>query len=180
MYYYPFENKEVARSITMSKKEQDIKATINWDELNDFWSYRYEEDYKQYFNTQTDISNSGLPANSNYGSDAMIKSVEKRLLKFLVKDKAGIRKCLLNLFLQTRNYTTCEVYDYLKKQGFEVNYRGVSSMVGQMHTRLGILHIYLQKKHRYYSLKEDHRNIIQMILITSTRPPGKSLHTIPH
>jgi Protein of unknown function (DUF2551) len=143
----------------MSKKEQDIKTKINWDELNDFWFCQYEEDYRQYFNTHN-----------------VEESVEKRLLKFLVKDKAGIRKCLLNLFLQTRNYTTCEIYDYLKKQGFEVNYRGVSSMVGQMHTRLGILHIYLQRKHRRYSLKEDHRNIIQMILIASTIFPGKSLH----
>ncbi len=131
----------------MSKKEQDIKTKINWDELNDFWFCQYEEDYRQYFNTQTDISNRGLPANSNY--------------------RSGV---------QTRNYTTCEIYDYLKKQGFEVNYRGVSSMVGQMHTRLGILHIYLQRKHRRYSLKEDHRNIIQMILIASTIFPGKSLH----
>ncbi|MGE5458668.1 MAG: DUF2551 domain-containing protein [Methanococcaceae archaeon] len=106
------------------------------------------------------------------------ESVKKRLLKFLVRDKIGIRKCLLSLFLQTRNYTTCEVYDYLKKQGFEVNYRGVSSMVGQMHTRLGILHIYLMRKHRSYSLKEDHRNIIQMILTTSTSTtfPGSSSH----
>ncbi|CAG1007002.1 hypothetical protein METP2_03818 [Methanosarcinales archaeon] len=37
----------------MSKKEQDIKAKINWDELYDFWSCQYEEDYGQYFNIQT-------------------------------------------------------------------------------------------------------------------------------
>ena len=98
--------------------------------------------------------------------------MKKRLLKFLVRDKVGIRKCLLNLFLQTRNYTTCEVYDHLINKGFEINYRGVSSMVGQMHTRLGILHIYLNREHRIYSLKEDHRNIIQMILTTTTRFPG--------
>ena len=145
----------------MSKKELDIKTKINWNELNDFWSCQYEEDYGQYFNNNEE------------------ENVEKRLLKFLVKDKIGIRKCLLNLFLQTRNYTTCEVYDYLKKQGFEVNYRSVSSMVGQMHTRLGILHIYLKRKHRHYSLKEDHRKIIQMILIASTGSLRKSLPAIP-
>ena len=44
----------------MSKKEQDIKAKINWDELNDFWSCQYEEDYGQYFNNQTHASNRGL------------------------------------------------------------------------------------------------------------------------
>ena len=50
----------MARSIIMSKKEQDIKAKINWDELNDFWSCQYEEDYGQYFNTQTHASNREL------------------------------------------------------------------------------------------------------------------------
>lgn len=109
----------------------------------------------------------------------MEDGVKTRLLKFLVRDKVGIRKSLLNLFLQTRNYTTCEVYDYLKKQGFEVNYRGVSAMVGQMHTRLGILRIYLKREHRCYSLKEDHRDIVKMILTTPTRFPGKTLHSIP-
>ena len=44
----------------MSKKEQDIKAKINWDELNDFWSCQYEEDYGQYFNTQIHASNREL------------------------------------------------------------------------------------------------------------------------
>jgi len=43
----------MARLIIMSKKEQDIKAKINWDELYDFWSCQYEEDYGQYFNIQT-------------------------------------------------------------------------------------------------------------------------------
>ena len=43
-----------------------------------------------------------------------------RLSKFLGKDKIGIRKCLLNLFLQTKNYTTCEIYTHLRKQGFEI------------------------------------------------------------
>jgi len=104
--------------------------------------------------------------------------VRTRLSKFLVKDKIGIRKCLLNLFLQTKNYTTCEIYTHLKKQGFEVNYRAVSAMVGQMHTRLGILRIYLKREHRCYSLKEDHRDIVKMILTPPNIFSGKSLHSI--
>ncbi len=85
-------------------------------------------------------------------------------MKFLTKDKIGIRKCLLNLFLQAKSYTTCEVYDYLKRQGFNVNYRGVSAMVGQMHTRLGILRIYLKRGHNVYSLREDQRDIVKIVL----------------
>ena len=41
----------------MSKKEREIKAKIDWDELNDFWSCQYEDDYGQFFNTRTTSSN---------------------------------------------------------------------------------------------------------------------------
>jgi hypothetical protein len=37
-------------------------------------------------------------------------------------------------------------------------------MVGHMHTRLGILSTYLKRDHRCYSLKEDHRDIVKMML----------------
>jgi hypothetical protein len=94
----------------------------------------------------------------------MEQGTRKRLLKFLIKDKMGIRKCLLSLFLQARNYTTCDVYYHLKDQGFKVNYRMVSAMVGQMHTRLGILSIYLNREHNVYSLKESHRDTVKMVL----------------
>ncbi len=109
----------------------------------------------------------------------MEEDVKTRLQKFLIRDKLGIRKCLLDLFLHTRNYTTSEIYDYLKNQGFEVNYRGVSAMVGQMHTRLGILRIYLRREGRCYSLKDDHRNIVRMILATPNLLSGNSFKAIP-
>ena len=92
------------------------------------------------------------------------ESVKARLVKFLLKDKIGIRRCLLDLFLHAKNYTTCEVYNHLTKQGFNVNYRGVSAMVGQMHTRLGILRIYMTRECNVYSLKEDHKDIVRMVL----------------
>ncbi len=94
----------------------------------------------------------------------MEERTKTRLLKFLVRDKIGIRKCLLHFFLQASNYTTCDVYYHLKKQGFKVNYRMVSAMVGQMHTRLGILSIYLNREHNVYSLKESHRDTVKMVL----------------
>ncbi len=96
-----------------------------------------------------------------------MEGIRNRLLKFLIKDKMGIRKCLLSLFLQAKNYTTCDAYYYLKNQGFKVNYRMVSAMVGQMHTRLGILKIYLNREHNIYSLKEGSRDIVTMVLSNS-------------
>jgi arginine repressor len=84
------------------------------------------------------------------------QKVKKRLLRFLLRDKLDIRKSLLCSFLQTKSCTTVEIYDYLIKQGFQVNYRAVSSMVGQMHSRLGILRVNLANERNVYSLKEDY------------------------
>ena len=67
------------------------------------------------------------------------EGVKNRLIKFILKDKIGIRKSLLRLFAEVKSCNTVEIYDYLIKEGFNVNYRAVSSMVGQMHSRLGIL-----------------------------------------
>ena len=92
------------------------------------------------------------------------EGAKTRLIKFLLKDKMGIRISLVWLFLQTKSCTTVEIYDFLIKQGFNVNYRAVSAMVGQMHSRLGILRVNLTNEHNIYSLKEDYLDIVKMIL----------------
>ena len=95
--------------------------------------------------------------------------VKDRLIKFLLKDKMGIRKSLLRLFSEEKSCNTVEIYDYLKKQGFKVNYRAVSSMVGQMHSRLGILRVYLNYEHNVYAIKEDYLGIVKMVLTQISR-----------
>ena len=101
--------------------------------------------------------------------------VKDRLIRFLLKDKIGIRKSLLSLFSEVKSCNTIEIYDYLIKQGFEVNYRAVSSMVGQMHSRLGILRFCWTKEHNVYSLKEDYLDIVQMVLTPFSRWDSISL-----
>ena len=98
----------------------------------------------------------------------MDERVKIRLIKFLLKDKLGVRKFLLKLFLQAKSCTTGEAYDYLLKQGFNVNYRGVSAMVGQMHSRLGILRVYSINKRNVYTLKENYLDIVKMVLTPFT------------
>ena len=90
--------------------------------------------------------------------------VKNRLIKFLLKDKIGIRKSLIWLFLQTKSCNTVEIYDYLIKQGFNVKYRAVSAMVGHMHSRLGILRFNLTNEHNVYTLKEDYLDIVKIVL----------------
>jgi hypothetical protein len=100
---------------------------------------------------------------------------KNRLSKFLMKDKKGIRKSLLNLFLQAKSCNTVEIYDFLIKQGFNVNYRAVSSMVGQMHSRLGILRFYLTNEHNVYSLKTDYLDMVKTVLTPISRWDSISL-----
>ncbi len=102
-------------------------------------------------------------------------SVKNRLIKFLMKDKIGIRKSLLRLFSEAKSYTTVEIYDYLIKQGFEINYRAVSSMVGQMHSRLGILRVYLNYEHNAYAIKEDYLGMVKLVLTPYSRWDSVSL-----
>ena len=102
--------------------------------------------------------------------------VKNRLIKFLLKDKVGIRKTLLRLFSEVKSCNTVEIYDYLLKQGFDVNYRAVSAMVGQMHSRLGILRFYLTYEHNVYTLKEDYLNIVTMVLTPFSRMDSISGH----
>lgn len=90
--------------------------------------------------------------------------VKSRLYKYLSKDKMGIRKYLLNFFLQTKSCTTVEIYDLLIKQGFNINYRAVSAMVGHMHSRLGILSFSWTNDHNVYTIKEDYLDLVKTVM----------------
>ena len=89
------------------------------------------------------------------------EKIKTRLTKYLMRDETGIRKSVLKLFLTDKPYTTENVFDHLKKEGFDVNYRGVSAMVGLMKTRLGILRIDVKGDHNVYSLKDEYRNSLK-------------------
>lgn len=67
----------------------------------------------------------------------------------------------MKLFLNEKSYTTQNVFDLLKEQGFDVNYRGISAMVGLMNTRLGILRIDVKGDHNIYSLKDEYKNSVK-------------------
>ncbi len=81
-----------------------------------------------------------------------------------MRDETGIRRSVLKLFLSSKPYTTQDVFDALKKEGFGVNYRGVSAMVGLMNTRLGILRIDVKGDHNVYSMKIEYKNTVKMVM----------------
>ncbi len=89
------------------------------------------------------------------------EAIKTRLTKYLMRDETGIRKSVLKLFLEDKPYTTQNVFDLLRKQGFDVNYRGISAMVGLMNTRLGILRIDVKGDHNIYSLKDEYKKSVK-------------------
>ncbi|MCD4841512.1 MAG: DUF2551 domain-containing protein [Methanosarcinales archaeon] len=90
--------------------------------------------------------------------------VKERLIKYLRKDETNLRKTVLQMFLVGEIYTTNDIYNNLVQQGFDLNYRGVSAMVGLMNTRLGILRVDVTREHNHYSLKDDFKEIVQTVL----------------
>ncbi|MBA1341915.1 MAG: hypothetical protein C5S40_07210 [ANME-2 cluster archaeon] len=90
--------------------------------------------------------------------------VKERLIKYLRKDETNLRKTVLKMFLAGETYTTNDIYNNLIQQGFDLNYRGVSAMVGLMNTRLGILRVDVTREHNHYSLKDDFKVDVQTVL----------------
>lgn len=91
-------------------------------------------------------------------------NVKERLIKYLRRDETNLRKTVLKMFLNGDTFTTNDIFNNLVGQGFDVNYRGVSAMVGLMNTRLGILRIDVTREHNHYSIKEDFKEIVKSIL----------------
>jgi len=90
--------------------------------------------------------------------------VKERLIKYLRNDETNLRKTVLQMFLVGEIYTTNDIYNNLVQQGFDLNYRGVSAMVGLMNTRLGILRVDVTREHNHYSLKDDFKVVVQTVL----------------
>jgi len=92
------------------------------------------------------------------------KNVESRLKDYLERDGQGVRRAVLELFLEKHIFTTEEVYQHLRDGGYDVSYRGVSAMVGLMNTRLGIFRIDVTKNHNVYSLKDSYKDVVRSLL----------------
>ena len=90
--------------------------------------------------------------------------IRERTKRYLMHDDTNIRKTVLKLFLEDNTFTTEAIYKYLTSKDFDMNYRGVSAMVGLMNTRLGVLRIDVKGNHNIYSLKEEYKETVKTIL----------------
>lgn len=87
-----------------------------------------------------------------------------RLERYLKKDKNGIRKTILQIFLSGGSYTTGEIYETLAGNNFNISGRGISAMVGLMNSRIGILSVNMSSKHNIYTIKENYRDVVKDVI----------------
>ncbi|MCX6692623.1 MAG: DUF2551 domain-containing protein [Methanoregula sp.] len=86
--------------------------------------------------------------------------VEGRLRSYLLRDRTGIRREVLRLFVTTRSLTIAELFEKLKKQ-FLVTFQAIASMVGTIASRIGILCATKTSDGvRTYGLKEKYVGIV--------------------
>ncbi len=86
--------------------------------------------------------------------------IEQRLRSYLSRDKTGIRREVLMLFVKTRSISIAEIVVELQKQ-FTVTFHAVASMVGIIASRIGILRTNRNTEGvNSYELKEKYVDIV--------------------
>ncbi|WOF16061.1 DUF2551 domain-containing protein [Methanoplanus sp. FWC-SCC4] len=88
--------------------------------------------------------------------------IEKRLKNYLSRDKNGIRRTLLNIFVKAKSLTIAETHKRLADK-FEVSYQSVASMVGIIASRIGIFHVIKSKDNDQtcYKLKDQYADLVE-------------------
>jgi hypothetical protein len=90
--------------------------------------------------------------------------IEKRLRSYLSRDKTGIRREVLRLFVKTQSITIAEIVAELQKR-FTVTFHAIASMVGIISSRIGILRANRNTDGvNRYELKEKYVDIVVGIL----------------
>jgi hypothetical protein len=91
--------------------------------------------------------------------------IEYRLRSYLSRDKTGIRREVLRLFVKTRSITIAELVAELQTQ-FTVTYHAIASMVGIIASRIGILRSSRNTDGvNSYELKEKYVDIVIGIVL---------------
>lgn len=90
--------------------------------------------------------------------------IEARLRSYLARDRTGIRRELLRLFVRIKSITIAELVAELKKQ-YAVTFHAIASMVGIIASRIGILRVTRNADGASsYELKEKYVDIVVRIV----------------
>jgi len=92
--------------------------------------------------------------------------IEARLRSYLSRDRTGIRREVLRLFVKKKSITIAELVTELQKR-FTVTYHAIASMVGIIASRIGILRAMRTAEGvNSYELKEKYVDIVTGIVRT--------------
>jgi hypothetical protein len=96
------------------------------------------------------------------------KDIEARLIGYLSRDRTGIRRELLALFLRIKTMSIPQIYEALKTR-FTISYHSVASMVGIIASKLGILRVIRSADHSntLYELKDQYVDMVRHIVVTA-------------
>jgi predicted transcriptional regulator len=91
--------------------------------------------------------------------------IEARLRNYLSRDRTGIRRALLKLFLRLKCLTVEEIHEELTRK-FSISYHSVAAMVGIIASKIGILHVKREREATcsIYSLKEQYAAMVARIV----------------
>ncbi|MBN1133490.1 MAG: DUF2551 domain-containing protein [Methanosarcinaceae archaeon] len=91
--------------------------------------------------------------------------IKKRLEKFVELDVNGLRRHVLSIFLKAKTVTVDDLHTALTKK-YDVSRSAVASMVGYIHSKLGILRAHKEsyKTPTVYALKEEYIDLIKSTL----------------
>jgi hypothetical protein len=90
--------------------------------------------------------------------------IEARLKSYLSRDRTGIRRELLRLFVRIKSITVAQLVAELQKQ-YVVTFHKVASMVGLIASRIGILRVSRNSNGvSAYELKDKYVDIVVKIV----------------
>lgn len=94
--------------------------------------------------------------------ESLRSRIKKRLERYIELDVNGIRCCVLKILLSVRKFTVDKLHRTLSRR-FKVSRTAVASMVGYIHSKLGILRAHKDsyKAPIVYFIKEDYVDLIQ-------------------
>ena len=99
--------------------------------------------------------------------EGLRKEIRRRLRGYLLRDKTGIRREVLGLFLRLRSLTILRIHEFLTRR-FSVSLHALASMVGIIASRIGILRVKKQQDSPYavYELREEYVDVVAQLLVT--------------
>jgi hypothetical protein len=100
--------------------------------------------------------------------EGLRREIRRRLRGYLLRDRTGIRREILGLFLRLRSLTIPRIHEVLARR-FPVSFHALASMVGILASRIGILHVRRRKEspHAVYELREEYADVVTQLLVAA-------------